>query len=990
MLLNPVPHPFHPASGPARPEAVALAVITPAYRQPGLLAEAIAAVLGQSGGPPAAAVVVDDGCPFPETAETALDLAAAHPGRVFVLRRRNGGLAAARNTGIDFALAAFPACRGLFFLDADNRLHPPFLARADAALRAAPDRVGWFYPDFDEFGGTANWTAAGGFAALPLLLQNYCEAGSLVRRAVFEAGLRFDETLRDGFEDWDFWLAAAAAGFIGQHLPEAGFRYRRRPESMLSAAERQRATLVAAIHRKHAASLRPQRLLALEAAEAPRYAVFTPDRPAVRWLLDPAGEMPAGEMPAGEMPAGEMAEAVPTGTARERFLAADAAPGACFHPPVLVFATEAALALLRRLGLIRGLFWRAEVALRGAAAVGLELRQGADDDLLVAAPAGGGLAAAAVIFVASRALAAGLAAPTPTPGLASPGPIAKIGTTAGNGDAELGAAEVTWLQALAADQPHPAMRRLRVTLPRAGLDHGGSLADPDGGWCGDPVPNPGDYSLGAASSLDPGPLDPGPAGSGLVGQGIGDQGIADAGSGAFDLGALGFGNAGPGRLLLLEAAMLRQARLRGTGRPTTWRQDFRHRRDDAAARAQALSGLGTVLPSPPIPGRRSVGFLLPVFAFGGVERVVTSQAQCLRDRGWRTHLIVLGAGSVSLPAAARAAFEDVTLVAGLGETAIDRRTHYLGAEISGFGGRPGAADALGLLAGLDVVLNTHSLGGHALMARLRACGVRTYCGLHLVERGGFGEPLGTPHTALAYEHAYDGFTVISAQLRDWCLAQGVPAAKLHLVRNAPGYPLEAARGTAIRAARGDRRDGRLRALFLGRLDAQKGLDRLTAVVARTAGQVDWRVAGRAVLAGSLDRPLGGLGVPIEPPALTAAALDALYGWADVVLLPSRFEGVPLTVLEAQRLGCAVVATNVGAVAEIVADGVDGLLVPHRLPEPAIIDGLVAALGRLDRDRGMLAAIGAAAAARLKATQWAATMRDFLGHLDAVCPVAPAG
>ena len=129
-------------------------------------------------------------------------------------------------------------------------------------------------------------------------------------------------------------------------------------------------------------------------------------------------------------------------------------------------------------------------------------------------------------------------------------------------------------------------------------------------------------------------------------------------------------------------------------------------------------------------------------------------------------------------------------------------------------------------------------------------------------------------------------------------------------------------------------------------------------------------------------------MPIEPPALTATALDALYGWADVVLLPSRFEGVPLTVLEAQRLGCVVVATDVGAVAEIVADGVDGLLVPHRLPEPAIIDGLVAALGRLDRDRGVRAAIGAAAAARLEATQWAATMRDFLGHLEAVCPVAP--
>ena len=60
-----------------------------------------------------------------------------------------------------------------------------------------------------------------------------------------------------------------------------------------------------------------------------------------------------------------------------------------------------------------------------------------------------------------------------------------------------------------------------------------------------------------------------------------------------------------------------------------------------------------------------------------------------------------------------------------------------------------------LLAGMDAVLNTHSLPAHALMARLKGIGVRTFCGLHLVERTPWGNPLGTAHTALAYEHAYD-------------------------------------------------------------------------------------------------------------------------------------------------------------------------------------------------------------------------------------------
>src|SRR4051794_4382568 len=179
---------------PLDPGAVTVAVVIPAWNQPGLLPEALASVLAQQDAPALAAVVVDDGCPSPATASVALQYAAAHPGRVLLLRQRNQGLSAARNSGIEFALRAFPACRALFFLDADNRLQPGFLARAWAALQAAAPAVGWLYPDIDEFGATQNCACGGDYSLLQLIVQNYCEAGSLVRREVFTAGLRFDTT----------------------------------------------------------------------------------------------------------------------------------------------------------------------------------------------------------------------------------------------------------------------------------------------------------------------------------------------------------------------------------------------------------------------------------------------------------------------------------------------------------------------------------------------------------------------------------------------------------------------------------------------------------------------------------------------------------------------------------------------------------------------------------------------------------------------------
>ena len=52
---------------------VNIVVIIPSYRQPGLLPEAIASVLDQTGAPPTAIVIVDDGCPYPASAQVALD-----------------------------------------------------------------------------------------------------------------------------------------------------------------------------------------------------------------------------------------------------------------------------------------------------------------------------------------------------------------------------------------------------------------------------------------------------------------------------------------------------------------------------------------------------------------------------------------------------------------------------------------------------------------------------------------------------------------------------------------------------------------------------------------------------------------------------------------------------------------------------------------------------------------------------------------------------
>ncbi|MXP62978.1 glycosyltransferase family 1 protein [Roseomonas sp. M0104] len=76
--------------------------------------------------------------------------------------------------------------------------------------------------------------------------------------------------------------------------------------------------------------------------------------------------------------------------------------------------------------------------------------------------------------------------------------------------------------------------------------------------------------------------------------------------------------------------------------------------------------------------------------------------------------------------------------------------------------------------------------------------------------------------------------------------------------------------------------------------------------------------------------------------------------ADVFCLPSHFEGLPMSVIEAMLTGLPVVATDTRGPREQVRDGETGFLVP-----PGAVAPLAAALGRLAGDPAMRARMGAA-------------------------------
>ncbi len=84
-----------------------------------------------------------------------------------------------------------------------------------------------------------------------------------------------------------------------------------------------------------------------------------------------------------------------------------------------------------------------------------------------------------------------------------------------------------------------------------------------------------------------------------------------------------------------------------------------------------------------------------------------------------------------------------------------------------------------------------------------------------------------------------------------------------------------------------------------------------------------------------------------------------YTLFDALVLSSGNEGTPAVAIESLAAGTPVVATDVGGVSDVVADGIDGILVPD-----GDVEAIAAALERLARDRELARRMGAAGAERV--------------------------
>ena len=148
------------------------------------------------------------------------------------VEQSNGGLSSARNAGIGVAQGEF-----ILPLDADDILHSDYLIKTVPILQQNQELgIVSSYTRFFKRTITDSFyeLKPQGDRTIYLHYVNQLVATSLYRKECWSVVGGYDETMKKGFEDWEFWLNVTKHGWNFKILPEFLFYYRKAQQSMLT------------------------------------------------------------------------------------------------------------------------------------------------------------------------------------------------------------------------------------------------------------------------------------------------------------------------------------------------------------------------------------------------------------------------------------------------------------------------------------------------------------------------------------------------------------------------------------------------------------------------------------------------------------------------------------------------------------------------------------------------------------------------------------
>ncbi|TGV04420.1 glycosyltransferase family 2 protein [Flavivirga rizhaonensis] len=207
---------------------IEVSIIVPCYNQAHYLGEALQSVLNQTFSN-WECIIVNDGSP--DDTEKIANEWCEKDDRFKYLYKDNGGLSNARNAGIKISKGTF-----ILPLDADDMIDEVFVETLLPQLHTDKSLaiVSCFSKFFiDNKNNIVNELKPKGDTYHYLLHVNQLVATSLYRKSCWEEVGGYDEQMKTGFEDWEFWLAITKQGWKYKVVESYLFYYRKAKKSML-------------------------------------------------------------------------------------------------------------------------------------------------------------------------------------------------------------------------------------------------------------------------------------------------------------------------------------------------------------------------------------------------------------------------------------------------------------------------------------------------------------------------------------------------------------------------------------------------------------------------------------------------------------------------------------------------------------------------------------------------------------------------------------
>jgi glycosyltransferase involved in cell wall biosynthesis len=196
-----------------------VSIVIPCYNQAEYVSDAIESAINQTY-EDIEVIVVNDG-----STDNSREIIRKYHG-IILIDQENKGLSAARNVGIAEASGKY-----IVTLDADDKIVPSYIEKT-----------------IGKSDIVSSWTQEFGFSKRLWMnsfinpvyenfkIRNQISCCAIFRKEIWEKLNGYDEQMRDGFEDWDFWLRATKENYKVLVIPAPLFLYRKRGVSMVNHA----------------------------------------------------------------------------------------------------------------------------------------------------------------------------------------------------------------------------------------------------------------------------------------------------------------------------------------------------------------------------------------------------------------------------------------------------------------------------------------------------------------------------------------------------------------------------------------------------------------------------------------------------------------------------------------------------------------------------------------------------------------------------------